>query len=133
MFSQLGRAVGLGGAASGLTTLIGALALTAYWSAATQHEFGWFLTVLVTLVVPATLIAAVVGGAIFALVQMIASLTPLVASRMRYAGLAALLAALVAGGFVFRYGTEGLYGLALLFPFAVAAAGVYVGGKMARG
>jgi hypothetical protein len=132
MFSQIGRAVGLGGAASGVITLISALGLAAYWAASTQHAFGWFVTVVVTVVAPAALVGAVLGGAIFALVHVVASVTPLGASRLRYAGLAGLVALLVTGAFVARNGVEGLNAAALLFPVVIIAAGLFVGGKMAR-
>ncbi len=133
MFSDFAKSVFIGGAATALASAAGSFALSIFWAmTASQPGMGWVLIELFAVVMPSVIFGGLMGGVLFALVNVLANLIGIEASPVSYAGIALLLSAVLAFAFAVKIGGEGVNILPLLFPVPVLAAGLYVGWIVAR-
>jgi hypothetical protein len=133
MLKDFAKSVVIGGVATALASAVGSLALSIFWAmTASQPGMGWVALELFAVVIPSMVFGGFLGGAIFALVNVLSNLIRIEASPVSYAGIALLTSAVLAFAFAIKFGSDGVWILPILFPAPVLAAGLFVGWIVAR-
>lgn len=81
MLNDFAKSVVIGGVATALASAVGSLALSIFWAmTASQPGMGWVVLALFAVVIPSLVFGGFIGGAIFALVNVLANLIRIEAS-----------------------------------------------------